>query len=129
MIKISTKLIVVDNSGAKLAKCIKLMGKQKISTVGNLILVTLFKFTCSKKVKKRTIYLGLIVGISYWTTRIDGSYIKFFSNRLLVFNKSYKFLGTRVYGVILKEIRLKSIKDKNYRKFFQKLISYSSLIV
>jgi ribosomal protein L14 len=91
--------------------------------------VTLFKFTCSKKVKKRTIYLGLIVGISYWTTRIDGSYIKFFSNRLLVFNKSYKFLGTRVYGAILKEIRLKSIKDKNYRKFFQKLISYSSLIV
>ena len=65
MIRIGTKLIVVDNSGAKLAKCIKLMGKQKISFVGNLILVTLFNFTNSKKIKKRTIYLGLIVGISY----------------------------------------------------------------
>jgi large subunit ribosomal protein L14 len=65
MIKVGSKLIVVDNSGAKLAKCIKLMGKQKISTVGNLILVTLFKFISNKKVKKRTIYLGLIVGIVY----------------------------------------------------------------
>lgn len=65
MVKIGTNLIVVDNSGAKLARCIKLMGKQKISTVGNVILVTLLKFTNSKKVKKRTIYLGLIVGVCY----------------------------------------------------------------
>jgi large subunit ribosomal protein L14 len=118
MIKIGTKLIVVDNSGAKLAKCIKLMGKQKISTVGNIISVTLLKFKNSKKVKKRTVYLGLIVGCSYWVSRIDGSFIKFFSNRVLVFNKSFKFLGSRVYGGVLKEIRIKSIKDKNYRKFF-----------
>jgi large subunit ribosomal protein L14 len=65
MIKIGTKLLVVDNSGAKLAKCIKLMGKQKISVVGNLISVTLSNLKNSKKVKKRIIYLGLIVGTSY----------------------------------------------------------------
>ncbi len=129
MIKVGSKLIVVDNSGAKLAKCIKLMGKQKISTVGNLILVTLFKFISNKKVKKRTIYLGLIVGIVYWIVRNDGSYIKFFKNRVLIFNKTFKFLGTRVYGAILKEIKLKSLVDKNYRKFFHKIISYSGLII
>ena len=129
MINIGTKLIVVDNSGAKLAKCIKLMGKQKISIVGNVISVTLLKFKNSKKVKKRMVYLGLIVGTSYWVSRVDGSFIKFFSNRLLVFNKSFKFLGSRVYGGVLKEIRIKSIKDKNYRKNFQKIISYSSLII
>jgi large subunit ribosomal protein L14 len=129
MIKIGTKLLVVDNSGAKLAKCIKLMGKQKISVVGNLISVTLSNLKNSKKVKKRIIYLGLIVGTSYWVSRVDGSFIKFFSNRLLVFNKSFKFLGSRVYGGVLKEIRIKSIKDKNYRKLFQKIISYSSLII
>lgn len=129
MIKVGSKLIVIDNSGAKLAKCIKLMGKQKISTVGNLILVTLLKFAHSKKVKKRTIYLGLIAGIAAWTTRFDGFIIKFFLNRVLIFNKNFKFLGSRVYGGILKEIKIKSIKDKNYRKFFQKIISYSSLII
>ena len=129
MIKIGTKLNIIDNSGAKLAKCIKLMGKQKISIVGNLILITLLKFTNSKKVKKRTVYLGLIVATSYWTTRFDGFFIKFFSNRVIVLNKNFKFLGSRVYGGILKEIKIKTIKDKNYRKFFQKIISYSSLIV
>ena len=129
MVKIGTNLIVVDNSGAKLARCIKLMGKQKISTVGNVIFVTLLKFTNSKKVKKRTIYLGLIVGVCYWLIRIDGTLVKFFSNRLLVFNKALKFLGSRVYGGILKEIKLRSLKEKNYRKNFQKIISYSSFIV
>jgi ribosomal protein L14 len=89
----------------------------------------LLKFTHSKKVKKRTIYLGLIVGISAWTPRLDGFFIKFFFNRVLVFNKNFKFLGSRVYGGILKEIKIKSLKDKNYRKFFQKIISYSSLII
>ena len=129
MIKIGTKLNVIDNSGAKLAKCIKLMGKQKISIVGNLILITLLKFSRSKKVKKRTVYLGLIVATSYWTTRLDGFFIKFFSNRVLVLNKNFKFLGSRVYGGILKEIKIKTLKDKNYHKFFEKIISYSSLIV
>jgi len=65
MIKIGTKLIIIDNSGAKLAKCIKLVGKQKVASIGNLILITLLKFTNSKKVKKRTMYLGLIVGTVY----------------------------------------------------------------
>lgn len=129
MIKIGTKLIVIDNSGARVAKCIKLMGKQKTSTVGNLILVTLLKFAHSKKVKKRTIYLGLIAGVTAWILRFDGFMVKFFFNRILLFNKGLKFLGSRVYGGILKEIKIKSIKDKNYKKVFQKIISYSSLII
>ena len=39
MIKVGSKLIVIDNSGAKLAKCIKLMGKQKITigVIGGLL--------------------------------------------------------------------------------------------
>ena len=129
MIKIGTKLTVIDNSGARLAKCIKHMGKQKTSTVGNLILVTLLKFAHSKKVKKRIIYLGLVAGVSAWTSRFDGFIVKFFFNRILIFNKGLKFLGSRVYGGILKEIKIKTTKDKNYRKFFQKIISYSSLII
>jgi large subunit ribosomal protein L14 len=89
-------------------------------------LVSLKKFSNRKKVNKRTIYIGLIVGISYWLTRIDGSFVKFFSNRLLLFNKQFKFLGTRIYGSILKEIKIKSLTGGKNKKYFQKIFSYSS---
>lgn len=128
MIQVESQLKVVDNSGAKWAKCISVKKKGKYPTgkIGMLILVSLKKFSNRKKVNKRIIYIGLIVGTSYWTDRIDGSFVKFFSNRLLLFNKQFKFLGTRVYGSILKEIRIKSITEKKNKKYFQKIFSYSS---
>ena len=129
MIKNSTKLKVIDNSGGKIARCIDVVGKKKIAYVGNLLVITLHKCIHKKKVKKRCIYFGLIVNIKYWTKRLDGLFIKFFSNRLLVFNNKYKFLGTRIYGVVAKEIKLKSSSSKRTFKSFQKVISYSTLIV
>ena len=129
MIHIQTKLNVVDNSGGRLVRCINIIGKQKSAKVGQLILVTLLKLISNKKVKKKVMYLGLIVSVQYWNRRLDGSLIKFFSNRVLLFNRKYKFLGTRVYGVISKELKIYTLKDKNYRKNFQKVITYSSLII
>lgn len=131
MIQMGTNFKVVDNSGARWAKCIKVLGKgnKKIATVGSVVLITLNKFNSRKKVKKRTIYVGLIVAIVSWIYRVDGIFIKFFLNRVLVFNKLYKFLGTRIYGVVSKEIRNLILINKREGKYFQKIISYSSLIV
>ena len=47
MIQVESQLKIVDNSGGKWAKC---------------ILVVLKKISNQKKVKKRTKYIGLIVG-------------------------------------------------------------------
>jgi large subunit ribosomal protein L14 len=131
MIKIKTKLKVIDNSGAKFAKCIKIIGKGKKKTakIITFILVTLQHFINRKKVQKRIIYLGLIVGIKYWFKRFDGTFLKFFSNRIIIFNKQYKFLGTRVYGVVTKELKKKNFKNKIIRKAFQKIITLSFLII
>lgn len=130
MIIAETKLRIVDNSGAKLGKCIKVIGKQKKkASIGNIILITLKKFTNRKKVQKNIIYIGLIVGVCYWNFRKDGSFIKFFSNRVLVFNKQFKFLGTRIYGSILKEVKMNNLKEKKYRTYFHKIITYSSFVV
>jgi large subunit ribosomal protein L14 len=123
MIKIQTMLKVVDNSGAKFAKCIQIVGKgkKKTATISNFLVITLQHFVSRKKVQKRTIYLGLVVGIKYWFKRFDGTFLKFFSNRVLVFNKQHKFLGTRVYGAIPKELKIKNSKNKVLRKAFQKI--------
>ena len=128
MLQIESQLKIVDNSGAKWAKCISVnkKGKKTAATIGMLILVSLKKFSNRKKINKKTIYIGLIVGVSYWVKRIDGSSVKFFSNRLLLFNKQFKFLGTRVYGSTLKEIKIKNITEKKNKKYFQKIFSYSS---
>ena len=128
MIHVESQLKIVDNSGAKWAKCIsvKKKGKHPWASAGMLILVSLKKFSNRKKVNKRTIYIGLIVGVRYWSSRINGNFIKFFSNRLLLFNKQIKFLGTRVYGSILKEIKIKSLSVGKNKKYFQKIFSYSS---
>jgi large subunit ribosomal protein L14 len=67
MIKVESVLRIGDNSGAKLARCIKIIGvgNKKTATCGDVIFITLRKFISSKKVKKRTIYLGLIIGVRY----------------------------------------------------------------
>lgn len=106
----------------------KKKGKYSIASIGILILVSLKKFSNKKKVNKRKVYIGLIVGMSYWLTRVDGIYVKLFSNRILLFSKQLKFLGTRVYGILLKEIKVKSFTNKN-KKYFKKIFSYSSGII
>ena len=67
MLNIGSNLCVIDNSGAKIAKCLKNLKKinKQIVTIGDLIIVVLKKFKSKKKIVKRTIYIGLVVGIKY----------------------------------------------------------------
>jgi len=127
IIKLSS-LKVIDNSGAKWSKCIKVIGKSLVGNAGDLILVTLSNFVNRKKVKKRTVYLGLIAGVKAWVCRNDGSFFKFFSNKVLLFNRQYKYLGTRIYGAISKEVKFKT-NIHTEKKHFHKIFSYTSLIV
>lgn len=68
-------------------------------------MVTVKKYNPRKKIKKKIIYFGLIISLKYNHFRRDGIIFSFSSNRLLLFNKDYKFLGTRVYGPISKEFK------------------------
>jgi large subunit ribosomal protein L14 len=122
-----SKLQIVDNSGGKWVKCISVRkkGKNPVATTGMLILIVLKKISIKKKLKKRIRYIGLVVSTSYWILRFDGTFIKFFSNRVLLFNKNFKFLGTRIYGSVLKEIKINNLKNKKNQKYFHKVFSYS----
>ena len=84
MIIKGSSLKVIDNSGAKWSRCIKVIGKSLVGNTGNLILVTLSKFVNRKKVKKRTIYLGLIAGVKSWVYRVDGSFFRFLCDKLIM---------------------------------------------
>lgn len=65
MLQIGTKLRVIDNSGAASALCIGMPGNKKTASLSSIVLITLRGFINSKKIKKRTIYLGLVVAITF----------------------------------------------------------------
>ena len=129
MINQKTKLCISDNSGGTIGKCIKILNSAKNSTgfIGSLILVTLIRK--KRTFKKRSIYYGLIIMISQYIKRKDGTYIKFTKNRIVLLSKNYKLLGSRIYGVNLKEIKFQIIKDKQKKQKYFKLLSYSNSII
>ncbi len=106
MIQIGTSLQVVDNSGAKQAYCIKILNsssKKKFASVGDLIIVvikTLRNKRLKLKVKKGEITLGLII-----RTKVSRKNISFSDNSIVLLNKQFKLLGTRIFGPVFKFFR------------------------
>ena len=102
------------------------MGKdKKTAFVGDTVLVSVLNYVQQKVLKKRSIFLGVIVSVVAWKKRLSGVFVKFFSNSVLLFNKQCKFLGSRIYGMFLREVNLLEKKNKKNRKYFLKVISYN----
>lgn len=123
MLQIGSHLVRADNSGVKLMKCVRIPGGsfQKTAGLGQLIRVCIKRLDRSKKkVQKKKIYNALVVAVKNRTRRKDGTFVKFDKNRALILSDQNKFLGTRVYGPLCKEIR-GGIKEVKYRK----IIAYS----
>lgn len=119
-----------DNSGAKFLKCIDVLNKKNsVAVTGDTLLVSVKNFLHRKKLKKKLIYFGLLVTTKQYSQRIDGSVVKFCTNRVLVFSKQFKFLGTRIYGGVSKDIRIKLNSGILDKKKYQKVISYMSLAI
>lgn len=125
MIQKKTRLKIYDNSGAKITECVHIIKKKKnIATLGDKILVAIKKLDVHKKINKKSLYYNLIIGQKKIKKRKNGTFIKFDKNRSLLISKAMKFLGTRVYGPVVKEIRL---KDKSSQ--YKKIISYSKITI
>lgn len=116
MIQQVSRLIVADNSGAKLVKCIKVLGgsKRRYATVGDVIVVTVKQAAPRGQVKKKTIERAVIVRTRKEVGRKDGSYIRFDDNACVIITKEGEPKGTRVFGPIARELR---------EKGFQKIVS------
>ena len=104
MIQQQTVLNVSDNSGAKLVKCIKVLGgfKKKTAGIGNIIVVSVLKLRNKSKkvskVKKGEVLKALIIRTKFKKLKSDGSYIWFGNNSVSLLNKQNKPIGSRVLG-------------------------------
>ena len=85
MIQMQTNLEVADNSGARTATCIKVLGgsKRVSAGVGDIIVVAIQQVQPVAKLKGE-VKKGVIVRTTFPIRREDGSYITFDSNGVVL---------------------------------------------
>ncbi|KAJ3270917.1 hypothetical protein HDV01_007314 [Terramyces sp. JEL0728] len=115
MIQLKSFLKVIDNSGALVVECINVMGGSRVASVGDEIVCAVKKArpllpTESRgaiKLKKGDVARALVVRTHKEVRRLDGSYIKFDDNAVVMLNKQGQPLGNRIMGPIASECRQK----------------------
>ena len=109
MIQVSTNLEVADNSGARVVKCIKVLGgsRRKYAGLGDVIVVSIKEAMPGTKVKKGETARAVVVRTAREYLRSDGSYIKFDGNSAVLINKEREPIGTRIFGPVARELRAK----------------------
>lgn len=101
---------VCDNSGAKEALCIRVLGgtKRRYASIGDKIVVTVKSATPNGNVKKGTVSKAVVVRTRKEVRRPDGSYIRFDDNACVLLNEAGELKGTRIFGPVARELREKS---------------------
>jgi len=113
VIQQESTLNVVDNSGARKVKCIRVPedSMKKYANIGDVIVATVKEATPGGTVKKGEIVRTVIVRTKSGIRRKDGSLIKFDENACVLINNEKDPRGTRIFGPVTRELR-----EKNYMK-------------
>lgn len=119
MIQKETRLEVADNSGAKIAMVIGVLGSStargaftRLSMgVGDRVVCTVKKALPHADIKAGDKVQAVIVRTKYPTRREDGSYVRFDSNACVLVDKDGNPKGTRIFGAVARELR-----ERNYMK-------------
>lgn len=98
-----------DNTGAKKLMCIKVLGgsKRRYASVGDIIVVSVKEAIPEGKVKKGEVKKGVIVRTRKEIRRLDGSYIRFDENSIVLIETTGEPIGTRIFGPVARELRAK----------------------
>lgn len=107
MIQPQTIVNIADNSGAKLGRVFKVLGssRKRYARIGDLVVFSVQTAEPRKLVKKKEVLIGLVVRQSAPFRRIDGSYLRFDENAVVIVDKEKKELkANRVFGPIPREI-------------------------
>lgn len=107
MIQQESILKVTDNSGAKTALCIRVLGgtRRRYAQVGDKIVVTVKTANPSSTLKKGTISKAVVVRTRKEVRRKDGSYIRFEDNAIVLIENNNEPKGTGVFGPVAREVR------------------------
>ena len=112
MIQQESRLVVCDNSGAKEALCIRVIGgtRKRYASVGDVIVVAIKSVIPSSDVKKGAVSKAIIVRTKKEIRRQDGSYIRFDDNACVLLNAGGDIRGSRIFGPVARELRAANMK-------------------
>jgi len=107
MIQMQTVMDVADNTGAKVARCIRVLGGtgRRTAKIGDIIIVSIQKTLPGSPVKKGQVARAVIVRTKQKTRREDGSYVRFDHNAVVLIDKDGNPRGTRIFGAVARELR------------------------
>jgi large subunit ribosomal protein L14 len=112
MIQQETRLVVADNSGAKEALCIRVLGgtRRRYASVGDVIVVSVKNVLPASDMKKGAVSKAIVVRTKKEIRRQDGSYIRFDDNACVLLNQAGEIRGSRIFGPVARELRATNMK-------------------
>ena len=113
MVRMRTILDVADNTGARKASMIGVLGRanRRHANVGDIITCNIKEATPDAIVKNHEVVKGVIVRTAYPIARPDGSRLRFDRNAVVIIDEQLNPKGTRIFGPVARELR-----DKNFMK-------------
>jgi large subunit ribosomal protein L14 len=113
MIQQESMVKVADNSGAKTAQVIRVLGgtRRRYAGLGDVVIVAVKNALPNGTVKKSEVARAVVVRTAKETRRKDGSYIRFDENAIVIINEAGEPRATRIFGPVARELR-----EKKYMK-------------
>ena len=107
MIQQESVVKVADNSGAKTALVIRVLGgtRRRYATLGDVVIVAVKNALPNGTVKKSDVARAVVVRTAKETRRKDGSYIRFDRNAVVLIKADENPVGTRIFGPVARELR------------------------
>ena len=109
MIQQESIVRIADNSGARKALVIRVLGgsKRRYARVGDIVVVAIKDALPTGQVKKGEVAKAVVVRTAKETRRRDGSYIRFDENAAVLIDDQREPRGTRIFGPVGRELREK----------------------
>lgn len=123
MITVGTYIVCSDNSGARVCKCIKVLGNSKqpgVARLGDRIVASVQIARHDKKIKKHDVIRGVVVRRRSRTIRRNGLIYSSADNAMVTIDKKGNPTASRIFGAISNELR---------RRRFLKIISMCSAVI
>ncbi len=128
MLQQESRVDVCDNTGAKIAYVIRVMGgttrrgrfTRRMATVGDKVVCSVKKALPGGDLKAGTVVKGVVVRTAKPLRRADGSYVRFDRSAIVLIDDEGNPRGTRIFGAVARELR-----EKN----FMKIVSLASEVV
>jgi len=122
VIQQETMVRIADNSGARRALCIRVLGgsKRRYAGLGDVVVVAIKDAIPGGTVKKGEVARAVVVRTAKEKRRSDGTYIRFDENAAVIINEAGEPLATRIFGPVARELR---------EKRFMKIVSLAPEVI